>query len=237
MATTTVDEIVTRPVQEPLPDTGLLAWIKTTDHKKIGILYIATSLVFFLVGGIEALIMRLQLATPDAHVVSPNIYNQLFTMHGVTMIFLVVMPILVGYANFFLPLQIGARDIAFPRLNAMSYWLFLFGGLLLYFSIIAGSMPQVGWFAYANLWEHPYTMDAGPVFWAASLIVLGAGSIATALNLIVTVAALRCPGMTLNRLPLFCWMVIVQSFLIIWALPFLTADSILLLFDRFLGTH
>jgi cytochrome c oxidase subunit I len=237
MATTTVDEVVAQPRHEPLPESGALSWIKTTDHKRIGILYITTSLVFFLIGGCEALIMRLQLATPEAHVVSPQIYDQLFTMHGVTMIFLVVMPILVGFANFFLPLQIGARDIAFPRLNAMSYWLFLFGGLLLYFSVIQGQMPAVGWFSYANYFEHPYTMDNGPVFWAASLTVLGAGSIATALNLIVTVVALRCPGMTLNRLPLFCWMVIVQSFLIIWALPFLTADSILLLFDRFLGTH
>ncbi|HCG00225.1 MAG TPA: cytochrome c oxidase subunit I, partial [Chloroflexi bacterium] len=186
---------------------------------------------------IEALVMRLQLATPQAHVVSPDIYNQLFTMHGVTMIFLVVMPVLVGFANFFLPLQIGARDIAFPRLNAMSYWLFLFGGIMLYFSVLQGAMPAVGWFSYANYWEKPFSMDNGPVFWAASLTVLGAGSIATALNLIVTVAALRCPGMTLNRLPLFCWMVIVQSFLIIWALPFLTADAILMLFDRFVGTH
>jgi cytochrome c oxidase subunit I len=237
MATTTLEEVAPHPIQTTEPYSGPLEWIKTTDHKRIGILYIVTAAVFFLIGGTEALIMRLQLATPQAHVVSPQIYNQLFTMHGVTMIFLVVMPVLVGFANFFLPLQIGARDIAFPRMNAMSYWLFLFGGLLLYFSVIEGAMPAVGWFSYANYFEHPFTMDNGPVFWAASLTVMGAGSIATALNLIVTVVALRCPGMTLNRLPLFCWMVIVQSFLIIWAMPFLTADSILLLFDRFLGTH
>jgi cytochrome c oxidase subunit 1/cytochrome c oxidase subunit I+III len=237
MATTTLDEVRVPVIETPPTYSGVLDWIKTTDHKRIGILYICTSAFFFLVGGIEALVMRLQLATPQAHVVSPDIYNQLFTMHGVTMIFLVVMPVLVGFANFFLPLQIGARDIAFPRLNAMSYWLFLFGGIMLYFSVLQGAMPAVGWFSYANYWEKPFSMDNGPVFWAASLTVLGAGSIATALNLIVTVAALRCPGMTLNRLPLFCWMVIVQSFLIIWALPFLTADAILMLFDRFVGTH
>jgi cytochrome c oxidase subunit 1/cytochrome c oxidase subunit I+III len=238
MATTTVEELT---AQRPLPSVrtyeGLLKWVKTTDHKLIGILYLVTSFAFFILGGIEALLMRWQLSVPQNHVISPQVFNQLFTMHGVTMIFLVVMPVLVGFANYFLPIMIGARDIAFPRLNAMSYWLFLFGGLLLYFSLVEGSMPAVGWFSYANYWEQPFTMDTGPVFWAMSLIILGAGSIATALNLIVTVVALRCPGMSMSRLPLFCWMVLVNSFLIIWAMPFLTADSILLLFDRFVGTH
>ncbi|GAC1443329.1 MAG: hypothetical protein NVSMB52_01580 [Chloroflexota bacterium] len=238
MAATTVLEEVRAPrVPQITTTTGLLTWVKTTDHKLIGILYLATSLFFFLVGGVEALFMRWQLALPQNHVLSPEVYNQLFTMHGVTMIFLVVMPFLVGFANYFLPLMIGARDIAFPRLNAMSYWLFLFGGILLYFSVIEGTMPAVGWFSYANLWERPYTMDNGPEFWAVSLIVLGAASIATALNLIVTVVALRCRGMSLNRMPLFVWMVLVNSFLIIWAMPFLTADSILLLFDRIANTH
>lgn len=237
MATTTVDEIRSHPLPSITTYEGLLSWVKTTDHKRIGILYLVTSLCFFLIGGIEALFMRLQLATPQNHILSPQVYDQLFTMHGVTMIFLVVMPVLVGFANYFLPLMIGARDIAFPRLNAMSYWLFLFGGLLLYFSVVEGSMPAVGWFSYANYWEKPFTFDNGPVFWAASLIILGFGSIATALNLIVTVVALRCPGMSLNKMPLFVWMVLINSFLIIWAMPFLTADSILLLFDRFANTH
>jgi cytochrome c oxidase subunit I len=238
MATTTMEGIATAPAIPTIKTyDGLLSWIKTTDHKLIGILYLVTSLVFFLIGGIEALIMRWQLAVPENHVVSAQIFNQLFTMHGVTMIFLVVMPVLVGFANYFLPLQLGARDIAFPRLNAMSYWLFLFGGLLLYFSLIEGTMPATGWFAYANLWEQPYTLDNGPIFWAVGLTILGAGSIATALNLIVTVVSLRCPGMSLNRMPVFCWMVLVNSFLIIWAMPFLTADAVLLLFDRFVGTH
>jgi len=237
--TPTADTVRTLPLPTPAvtPYNGPLSWLKTTDHKRIGILYLVTSLFFFLVGGVEALVMRWQLSAPQQHIVSPEVYNQLFTMHGVTMIFLVVMPVLVGYANYFLPLMIGARDIAFPRLNAMSYWLFLFGGILLYFSVVEGSMPAVGWFSYANYWERPYTLDAGPVFWAVSVAILGAGSIATALNLIVTVVSLRCPGMSLNKMPLFVWMVLVNAFLLIWAMPFLTADSILLLFDRFVGTH
>jgi cytochrome c oxidase subunit I len=237
MATTTVGEMQQRPLPSVKTYEGMLTWVKTTDHKLIGILYLVTSLFFFLIGGIEALFMRLQLASPENHVLSPDLFNQLFTMHGVTMIFLVVMPVLVGFANYFLPIMIGARDIAFPRLNAMSYWLFLFGGILLYFSLIEGTMPAVGWFSYANLWENPYMLDNGPLFWAVSLIILGAGSIATALNLIVTVISLRCPGMTLNRMPLFVWMVLVNSFIIIWAMPFLTADSVLLIFDKLLGTH
>ncbi|HEX8917139.1 MAG TPA: cytochrome c oxidase subunit I [Chloroflexota bacterium] len=237
MATTTIDQIRAQPYVPPARATGLLAWVKTTDHKQIGLLYILTSLFFFILGGIEALIMRVQLGAPDNHVVTSQVYNQLFTMHGVTMIFLVVMPVLVGFANVIVPLQIGYRDMAFPRLNAMSYWLFLFGGILLYYSVLAGQMPAVGWFSYANYWEQPFSMDAGPVFWAVAMVVLGAGSIATALNLIVTIVAHRCPGMSLSRMPLFTWMVLVNMFLIIWALPFLTADSIMLLFDRFVGTH
>jgi cytochrome c oxidase subunit 1/cytochrome c oxidase subunit I+III len=239
MATTTIDQVGAVPAPTPYVPAfdRVLAVIKTTDHKIIGILYLTTSLVFFLIGGIEALFMRIQLSQPQMKVLSPDVFNQLFTMHGVTMIFLVVMPVLVGFANVFLPLQIGARDIAFPRLNAMSYWLFLFGGLLLYFSVIQGTMPDVGWFAYANYWESPFNLSNGPIFWAVALIILGAGSIATALNLIVTVVALRCPGMSLTKMPLFTWMVLVNSFIIIWAMPFLTADAILMLFDKFLGTH
>src|SRR5436309_1130484 len=199
MATTTLDEVRAHPLPTVKSYEGLISWIKTTDHKLIGILYLVTSFVFFLIGGLEALLMRWQLTVPQNHVLSANVYNQLFTMHGVTMIFLVVMPVLVGFANYFLPIMIGARDIAFPRLNAMSYWLFLFGGILLYFSLIEGTMPSCGWFCYANVWEQPYDLSSGPLFWAISLTILGAGSIATALNLIVTVVSLRCPGMSLNK--------------------------------------
>jgi cytochrome c oxidase subunit I len=237
LATATLDELRTHPIPRITSFEGALTWVKTTDHKLIGIMYLVSTLVFFLIGGLEALVIRLQLAVPDNHVVSPQVYNQLFTMHGTTMIFLVTMPVLIGFANYFVPLMIGYRDMAFPRLNAMSLWLFIFGGLLLYFSLLAGSMPSDGWFSYANNWEQPYTMDAGPLFWAVALIVTGAGTIATALNLIVTIIVYRCPGMSLNKMPLFVWMVLVNSFLVIWALPFLTADSILLVFDRLVGTH
>jgi len=237
MTASTYDEIIAHPIPRVWSSEGLLAWVKTTDHKLIGIMYLVTSFTFFLIGGIEALFIRLQLAVPQGHVLTPQVYNQLFTMHGVTMIFLVVMPILIGFANYSVPLMIGYRDMAFPRLNAMSLWLLVFGGLLLYFSLIQGEMPAVGWFSYANLFERPFDLTNGPVFWAVGLIVLGIGSIATALNLIVTIIVYRCPGMSLNKMPLFVWMVLVNMFLIIWAMPFLTADSILLLFDRFVGTH
>ncbi|HZT97894.1 MAG TPA: cbb3-type cytochrome c oxidase subunit I, partial [Chloroflexota bacterium] len=236
MATITRTEVY--PRLAPLRTSeGLLDWLRTTDHKRIGILYLVFSGVFFLIGGVEALVMRWQLAVPNNHVVSSEVYNQLFTMHGVTMIFFVVMPLLIGFANYFVPLQIGYRDMAFPRLNAMSVWLFLFSGILMYFALLEGTLPDVGWFAYAPLTEHPFEQGAGSTFWAVGLIVAGAGSIATALNLIVTIVAHRCPGMTLRKMPLFVWMVLVNQFLIIWAMPFLTGAAVMLLFDRFLNTH
>ena len=237
MATTTIEEVLTPSIPRPTSSEGALTWLKTTDHKLIGLLYLMTSAFFLVVGGIEALLIRTQLVIPRNHILSPEVYNQIFTMHGTTMVFLMGMPVLVGFANYFVPLMIGARDIAFPRLNAMSYWLFLFGGILLYSSLLQGTMPAVGWFSYANYWEHPYTTNNGPEFWAASMVVLGFGSIATALNLVVTIIGLRCPGMSLNKMPLFVWMVLVQSLLVIWAMPFLTADSVLMLFDRVIGTH
>ena len=236
MATITRDEVY--PRLEPLRSAqGFLSWVHTTDHKRIGILYIVFSGVFFFIGGMEALVIRIQLATPDAHVVSAEVYNQLMTMHGVTMIFFVVMPVLIGFANYFVPLMIGYRDMAFPRLNAMSVWLFLFSGILMYMGVLEGTLPDVGWFGYAPLTEHPFAQSAAATFWAAGLVVAGAGSIATALNLIVTVIAHRCPGMTLRKMPLFVWMVMVTQFLIIWAMPFLTGAAIMILLDRFLGTH
>ena len=156
----------------------------------------------------------------------------LFTMHGTTMIFLVAMPVLFGLANYFVPLQIGARDMAFPRLNAFSFWLVPFGGILLHFSILAGGAPAVGWFAYAPLSETPYSSQLGVDYWALALLVLGIGSVGTAINIIVTVLCLRAPGMTLRRLPLFTWMNFVNSFLVILALPVLNAGLVMLLIDR-----
>ena len=216
---------------------GLLSWVATVDHKRIGILYLVTTFVFLLIGGVEALVMRLQLALPNNHLVSPDVYNQLFTMHGTTMIFLVVMPALIGFANYFVPLMIGARDVAFPRLNAMSYWLLLFGGLLLHFSVLAGGAPAAGWFSYTPLSEKAFSSTSGVDYWILALLVLGVGSVAGSINMIVTILSLRAPGMTLRRVPLFVWMVFINSFLIILAMPALNASIVMLLIDRQLQAH
>jgi cytochrome c oxidase subunit I len=216
---------------------GPFAWIATVDHKRIGILYLFTSLFFFGVGGIEALVIRLQLARPNSTLVSPDTFNQLFTMHGTTMIFLVVMPTLVGFGNYVVPLMIGARDMAFPRLNAMSYWLLPFGGFLLHFSVMAGGAPAAGWFSYAPLAETPYSSTTGTDYWVMALLVLGVGSVATAINFIATILTLRAPGMTMGRLPLFVWMTFVTSILVVLALPVLNASIVMLLVDRQLDAH
>ena len=214
-----------------------LAWLSTVDHKRIGILYMLTGLVFFVVGGVEALFIRLQLAVPNSKFISPETYNALFTMHGTTMIFLVAMPVLFGFANYFVPLQIGARDMAFPRLNAFSFWLVPFGGILLHFSLLSGGAPAVGWFAYAPLSETPYSSQSGVDYWAISLLVLGIGSVGTSLNILVTVLCLRAPNMTLRRIPLFSWINFVNSFIVILALPVLNAGLVMLLIDRQLQGH
>jgi cytochrome c oxidase subunit 1/cytochrome c oxidase subunit I+III len=218
-------------------DHSAFSWVATVDHKRIGILYLVTSLVFFAIGGVEALVMRLQLARPNSSLVSPDTFNQLFTMHGTTMIFLVVMPTLSGFGNYFVPLMIGARDMAFPRLNAMSYWLFPFGGALLHFSLLAGGAPAAGWFSYAPLSETPFSSTPGTDYWILALLVLGVGSVATAINLIATVLTLRAPGLTIARLPLFVWMTFVTSILVILALPVLNASLVMLLIDRQLDAH
>jgi cytochrome c oxidase subunit 1/cytochrome c oxidase subunit I+III len=214
-----------------------MAWLSTVDHKRIGLLYLMTALVFFVVGGVEALLIRVQLAVPANTFLAPDTYNMLFTMHGTTMIFLVAMPALFGLANYIVPLQIGARDMAFPRLNAFSFWLVPLGGLLLHFSFLAGGAPAVGWFAYAPLSETPYSSQLGVDYWALALLVLGIGSVGTSINLLVTVLSRRAPHMTLRRLPLFSWMILVNSFLVIVALPVLNAGLAMLLIDRRLGAH
>lgn len=213
----------------------ILKWITSTNHKEIGILYTVTSFIFFLVGGVEALIIRLQLGAPDNKLVSPEVYNQIFTMHGTTMIFLFAMPILVGLANYVVPLQIGARDMAFPRLNAFSYWAFLFGGLLLYSSFILGGAPDAGWFAYAPLTTTQFSHGQGMDFWALGIIMTGVGTTAGAINFIVTTLNMRAPGMTLLKMPLFTWQVLVTAFLMIFAIPSLTVDAILLFIERNFG--
>jgi cytochrome c oxidase subunit 1/cytochrome c oxidase subunit I+III len=226
------------PAEQQAVSDRWFSWVATVDHKRVGLLYVWTSLFFFVVAGCEALVVRLQLAVPRSQLLSPGAYNQLFTMHGTTMIFLVVMPVLTGMANYVVPLMIGARDVAFPRLNAMAYWLFPFGGFLLHFSWLAGGAPDVGWFSYAPLSETPFTGIArGTDYWAMSLLILGVSTIASAINLIATILGLRARGMTMRRVPLFVWMVFVNSILTIMALPALTASCVLLLVDRLFSAH
>ena len=228
-------------VEEPLPSLqsnyGLLAWVSSVDHKQIGIMYLVTTLFFFLVGGVEALLMRLQLAVPNNSTIGPDAYNQLFTMHGTTMVFLVIMPLLIGFSTYFAPLMIGANDMAFPRLNAMSYWLFLFGGLVLYFSLLATGMPDAGWFAYAPLNEWPFTSNPGMNYWGVGLAITGIGTIGAGINLMVTILTMRAPGMTLRRVPLFVWMTLINGVLIILAIPSLNSAIVMLLFDRLLNAN
>ncbi|HLH41864.1 MAG TPA: cytochrome c oxidase subunit I [Bryobacteraceae bacterium] len=212
-------------------------WISTVDHKRIGILYLLATLVFFCLGGTEALLMRIQLAWPGNTFLSPSQYNQAFTMHGVTMIFLVVVPLLLGLANYMTPLMIGASDMALPRLNAFSFWTFLFGGVLLHFSFLAGRAPDAGWFSYAPLSEAAFSTRHGLDYWALALLGIGVGTIGTGVNLIATIFCLRTGGLSISRLPLFVWMVLVNSFLIVFALPALNASLVMLLVDRFLNAH
>ncbi|HEX6481917.1 MAG TPA: cytochrome c oxidase subunit I [Ktedonobacteraceae bacterium] len=245
MATRTVVEGVTLERRKRFSETYFGEWVMTTDHKKLGIMYIVTAFFFFLVGGTEALLVRTQLAVPDGKVLSPEQYNQVFTMHGTTMIFLFVMPMLVGFGNYVVPLMIGARDMAFPRLNAFGYWVILFGGLFLSSSFLFGQAPNDGWFSYAPLTE--LTSQCGNAvvctpglnmdFWALGILMLGISSISGALNFVVTILKLRAPGMTINRMPLFTWMTLVTSFLLLFAIPSVTAAALLLLLDRHLGTH
>ena len=222
--------------KRPVAATGVMSWITTIDHKRIGILYGVTAFIFFILGGIEALLMRLQLATANASVVSPEVYNQMFTMHGTTMIFLVVMPMGAAFFNFIIPLLIGARDVAFPRLNAFSYWTFLFGAILLNVSFLTGGAPSVGWFAYAPLTDDTFASGLGVDYWILGLQVLGVSSLAAAFNFIVTIVNMRAPGMSMMKLPVFAWMTLIVSFLLVLAFPVLTVAITLLLFDRQFGT-
>jgi cytochrome c oxidase subunit I len=219
-------------------------WVVTVDHKKLGILYILYALTFLVVGGIEATIMRIQLVVPHNHLVSPEVFNRMFTMHGTTMIFFVAMPILFGFGTYLIPLMIGARDMAFPRLNALSFWLTAFGGLLLYYSFIggnglygAGNAPDVGWFAYAPLTARAFSPGHSTDFWSLGLLVSGFGSIGTAVNFISTILCLRCPGMTLGKMPLLAWMNLVMAGMVILAVSPLTAAQTMLSIDRYLGGH
>ena len=222
----------------------LHGWVVTVDHKRLGILYILYSTFFLLVAGAEALLIRIQLAYPQNHVLSAQVYNRFFTMHGTTMVFLVGMPFLFGFANYIVPLQIGARDMAFPRLNAFSFWLTAFGGFLLYYSFLGGAglygvgnAPDVGWFAYAPLTARSFSPGHATDYWALALIVSGFGTLGTAINIIATIVAMRCKGMTLMRMPLFTWLLLVVSMLTLATITPLTAAQFMLLIDRYLGGH
>ncbi len=225
----------------PLPairtGNGVLQWISTVDHKLIGIMYLWTSLLFFCIGFSEAFLMRIQLAQPENSFLTPEMYNQIFTMHGTTMVFLVLTPMLIGFATYFLPLMIGANEMAFPRLNAFSFWVFLLGGLILYFSFLAGGAPNVGWFSYAPLSEKYFSRDPGVDYWTVSLLLMGIGSIGAALNFVVTTLTMRTKGLAMNQLPLFVWMVFVNAFLILAAFPVLNAGLVLIMIDRLLDAH
>jgi len=219
-------------------------WVITVDHKRLGLMYIGYALVFLVIGGIEATIMRIQLAVPHAHFVSPQAFNRMFTMHGTTMIFFVAMPVLFGFANYLVPLMIGARDMAFPRLNAWSFWMSAFGGLLLYFSFVggdglygAGSAPDVGWWAYAPLTSTAFSKGHSTDYWTIALLVSGFGSIGTAINILATVLCMRCPGMSLGKMPLLAWLNLVMSAMVLLAISPLTAAQFMLMIDRYLGGH
>jgi cytochrome c oxidase subunit 1 len=242
----TADSTIAAPTATPAPQitahrverepSGWVSWVMTTDHKRIGIMYLVTTFAFFVLGGVEALLMRLQLGQADNTLLSPQTYNALFTMHGTTMIFLFVVPVWAGFANYFVPLMIGARDMAFPKLNALSYWLFLAGGIVFYASLFF-SPPEMGWTSYTPLSETAFSPGAGVDAWIFLVHLTGLSSLVGAVNFYVTIANMRAPGMGWGRLPLFVWTVLVYAILLILALPVIAGAVTLLLTDRHFGTH
>ncbi len=236
---------ITKPKQFQLPrifprpksHKGLWYWLATVDHKKIGTMYGLVSFFWFLVGGIEALLIRLQLGQAESSILSPEVYNQMFTMHGTTMVFLVVMPLSAAFFNWIVPLQIGARDVAFPRLNALSLWVFIFGSILMNISWFAGGAPNGGWFGYPPNSSLGFNPGNGITYWVMGLNILGVASIAAGLNFIVTIINMRAPGMHMMRMPVFTWMTLITSVLIVLALPILAVAGIQLTADRIYGTN
>jgi cytochrome c oxidase subunit I len=212
-------------------------WITTVDHKKIGLMYIGLAIVFLVIGGLEAIAMRLQLFYPQATLIGPDTFNQLFTMHGTTMVFFMGMPILIGIGNYLVPLMIGARDMAFPRLNAIGFWATLFGGVLVYSSYATGGAPAIGWYALSPLTEHTFARSAATDLWCLGLTVSGIGTIAAAVNFVATILGMRAPGMALRKVPFFVWTMLWTSIEILVAIPPLTAALVMVLLDRNLGAH
>jgi cytochrome c oxidase subunit 1 len=222
----------------------LHGWVTTVDHKRLGLMYIGYALLFLVIAGFEALLMRVQLSLPNNTFVTPQAFNRLFTMHGTTMVFFVGMPILFGFGNYLIPLMIGARDMAFPRLNAFSFWISAFGGLLLYFSFLggdglygAGTAPDVGWFAYAPLTAKAFSPGHSTDYWTLSILLSGIGSVGVALNIVATTICMRCPGMKLTRMPLLVWLYFIDACMVLVVVSPLTAAQIMLMLDRYLGSH
>ena len=216
---------------------GFIGFVTTVNHKRIGRRYLVTAAFFFMIAGLEALVMRTQLGSPDNRLVSPELYDQLFTLHGTAMIFFVATPLNNGFGNFFLPLMVGTRDMAFPRLNALSYWIFLFSGLFMFSSLVLGMAPDGGWFAYVPLTTDRYLPGLNLDFYTLGLLFLAVSSTVGAINLIVTALKMRAPGMSLNRVPLYVWAVVVQSFMLVFALPPLDVANLMLFMDRRVGTR
>ncbi len=237
--------IISKPKQFGLPRIfprptghyGIWSWIGTVDHKKIGTMYGIVSFFWFLMGGIEALLIRIQLSHAEANIIDPELYNQLFTMHGTTMVFLVVMPLSAAFFNWLVPLQIGARDVAFPRLNALSLWVFIFGSILMNISWFTGGAPNGGWFGYPPNSTVQFNPGNGMTYWVMGLNVLGVASIAAGLNFIVTIINMRAPGMSMMKMPVFTWMTFITSILIVLALPILGVAGIQMTADRVYGTN
>jgi cytochrome c oxidase subunit I len=211
-----------------------MSWLSRTDHKHIGVLYMLSGLLFFFAGGMEAMVMRAQLVQPNLKLVTPQLYNQIFTMHGTTMIFLVVVPVLIGFGIYMTPLMIGGSELAFPALSALGFWLQICGGVLLYVGFAAGAAPDAGWFSYPPLTEKAFSPGPGLDIWAVALLLLASSSIVSGINLVVTIATLRTPGMTMRRIPLFVWTVLINSLMIILSQPVLMASLVMLLSDRLL---
>ena len=235
-----VHDVADRPLgslTRPLQSGTWREWLSTVDHKKIGIMYGVAAMFFFVIGGAEALLIRIQLATPNGTLLSPEVYNQVFTMHGVTMIFLVIMPLAAAFANYLLPLQIGARDVAFPRMNALSFWVFLFGGLFLNSAWLLGGGADGGWFNYAPNSSVTFSPTHGIDFYALGLQITGIASLVSAINLITTVLNMRPKGMSMFRMPIFTWMNLVVQFLLLFAVPVISVALFQLTFDRLFGAN
>src|SRR5438128_8151500 len=216
---------------------GIWSWIATVDHKRIGIMYGVTAFIFFLTGGIEALLLRTQLIVPHAGILDADQYNRILTMHGTTMVFLVIMPLSATFFNLMIPLMIGARDVAFPRLNAFSYWVFLAGGVFLYSSFFLGGAPSCGWFCYANLSTQGLPTTIGTSYYALGLQIVGIASLVAAVNFITTIINLRAPGMSFFKMPMFIWMALVVNFLLLFAMPVIAVALFQLMFDTMFGTN